>query len=216
VARGLFLGKVAPLTFLGAYGIARSLSDPIGALVVRLCNYIVFPIFASTSDIARDDLRRQAVSMRMKSLMLGALALSLFAAVADLPVKILFDQRYQATAWMLPILAIGLWFSIICSINETTLLGFGKPHYSAFANALKFCYLLVALPLGFIHHGPLGAVMAVAVSDISRYGPSLFGQIRERFSFGIQDLCLTLILFELILDPSLGMAALGGGVWEVF
>jgi O-antigen/teichoic acid export membrane protein len=194
----LFLGKVAPLALLGAYGIARSLSDPIGALVVRLGNYIVFPIFASSSDISRDDLRTQVVSLRMKSLTLAALGLSLFAAVADLPVKILFDQRYQATAWMLPLLAIGLWFSIICSINETTLLGFGKAHYSAIANSLKLGYLLIALPLGFMQYGALGAVMVIAVSDASRYGPILVGQIRERFSFGIQDFSITLILFALI------------------
>ena len=38
----LFLGMAAPLALLGVYGIARSLSDPIGALVVRLCSYVFF------------------------------------------------------------------------------------------------------------------------------------------------------------------------------
>jgi O-antigen/teichoic acid export membrane protein len=194
----LFLGKAAPLALLGVYGMARSLSDPIGALVTRLCNYIVFPVFALRSDAPRDHLRRQLASMRMKFLMLAALGLSLFAALADLPVKILYDQRYQAAAWMLPLMTIGLWFSIICSINETTLLGFGKPQYSAFANSLKFVYLVIALPIGFAAYGALGAVVVVAVSDVSRYVPILVGQIRERFSFGIQDLSATVIVFVLI------------------
>ena len=43
----LFLGKAAPLAILGVYGIARSLSDPIGALVVRICSYVVFPVMAA-------------------------------------------------------------------------------------------------------------------------------------------------------------------------
>jgi O-antigen/teichoic acid export membrane protein len=194
----LFLGKAAPLALLGVYGVARSLSDPIGALVARICNYVVFPVFASNSATARDSLRRQVASMRTKSLVLVALGLSLFVTVADLPVKMLYDQRYQAAGWMLPLMTIGLWFSIICSVNETTLLGFGKPHYSAIANGLKFSYLLIALPVGFMEFGVLGAVVAVAVGDVSRYGPILFGQIRERFSFRVQDFSLTLMFLALV------------------
>jgi O-antigen/teichoic acid export membrane protein len=194
----LFLGKASPLAFLGVYGIARGLSEPIGALVGRLCSYIVFPVLASNSGTARDDLRRRVVSIRMQSLILAAVGVSLFATVADLPVKMLYDQRYQAAAWMLPLLTIGLWFSIICSINETTLLGFGKPQYGAIANILKFVYLLTALPLSFMEYGGLGAVVVVAVSDLSRYLPILVGQIRERFSFGLQDLFVTLLMFAMI------------------
>ena len=130
--------------------------------------------------------------------MLAVLGLSLFTVVADLPVKILYDQRYQEAAWMLPILTIGLWASILCNINETTLVGFGKPQYSAIANSIKLAYLVVALPLSFANYGVLGAVVVVAASDVPRYFPILIGQIRERFSFGFQDLCFTVIMFVLI------------------
>jgi O-antigen/teichoic acid export membrane protein len=118
--------------------------------------------------------------------------------VADLPVKILYDQRYQEAAWMLPIMTIGLWASILCNINETTLVSFGKPQYSAIANSIKLAYLVVALPLSFTNYGVLGAVVVVAASDVLRYLPILIGQIRERFSFGFQDLCFTVIMFMLI------------------
>ena len=80
---------------LGVYGIARSLSDPIGALVVRLCSYVVFPVMAAKSGMERASLRMEVASTRMKLLLLAALGLSLFTAMADLPVKILYDERYQ-------------------------------------------------------------------------------------------------------------------------
>ena len=194
----LFLGMAAPLALLGVYGIARSLSDPIGALVVRLCSYVLFPILASKSETSRDHLRGRVLPVRLRALMLAVLGLSLFTIVADLPVKILYDQRYQEAAWMLPVLTIGLWASILCNINETTLVGFGKPQYSAIANSIKLAYLVVALPLSFANYGVLGAVVVVAASDVPRYLPILIGQIRERFSFGFQDLCFTVIMFVLI------------------
>ena len=194
----LFLGMAAPLALLGVYGIARSLSDPIGALVVRLCSYVLFPILASKSETSRDHLRGRVLPVRLRALIPAVLGLSLFTIVADLPVKILYDQRYQEAAWMLPIMTIGLWASILCNINETTLVGFGKPQYSAIANSIKLAYLVVALPLSFANYGVLGAVVVVAASDVPRYFPILIGQIRERFSFGFQDLCFTVIMFVLI------------------
>jgi O-antigen/teichoic acid export membrane protein len=194
----LFLGKAAPLALLGVYGIARALSDPIGVLVARLCYYVIFPVLASNFDTAREQLRRQVASVRMKSLILASIGLSLAVAVADVPVKILYDERYHAAEWMLPLMIIGLWASIICNINETPLLSFGKPHYIAIANSLKFIYLLIALPLAFKEYGALGAVVVVSGSDVPRYLPLLVGQIRERFSFGVQDLFVTLVMLALI------------------
>jgi O-antigen/teichoic acid export membrane protein len=197
----LFLGKNTPLELLGIYGIARSLSDMLVVLSQRIGGVVIFPLIAS-SDAARADLRGQLASIRMKFLLAAALGLSVFAATADVMIMILYDQRYHAAGWMLAVLIVGSWFSVICSINEAILLGLGKPSYGATANALKLGWLLVGLPVAFAAYGILGAVTVVAIADVSRYFPILFGQIRERFSFGVQDLITTLVVFGLI------------GLWE--
>ena len=198
----LYLGKSAPLELLGIYGIARTLSDLLSALIFRLASFVVFPLIASSSDTPRDELHGQLASIRLVLLLVAALGLSLFAAVADLLIEILYDQRYHAAGWMLPLLIIGAWFSILCSLNESTLLGFGKPLYGTVANSLKFIYLLIGLPLGYTAYGILGAVAVVAVGDLCRYAPIFVGQVRERFSYGMQDLFATLILLGLV------------GIWE--
>jgi O-antigen/teichoic acid export membrane protein len=198
----LYLGKVAPLGLLGVYGIARSLSDLTSGVVLRLGNFVVFPLVASFSHMPRAQLRGQLASIRLKFLLVAAFGLSLFAATADLLVGILYDQRYQAAGWMISVLILGVWFSIMCSLNESMLLGFGRPLYGAAANILKFGWLLIGLPLGFVQYGVLGAVMVVAVSDLCRYVPILIGQTREHCSFGVQDLLVTLIMVGLI------------GLWE--
>ncbi len=194
----LYLAKVVPLQILGVYGIARSISELLGAVVQRLGNYILFPLIASHSQTPRDDLRAQLAPIRTKFMLVAAVGFSLFTATADLPIKLLYDERYQAAGWMLPILIIGSWFTILAFINESTLLGLGKPSYSAVSNAVKFVFLLIGMPLFTKFYGVLGGVMVVAFADLFRYVPILVGQRRERFAFGMQDLLSTSAVYLMI------------------
>ena len=191
----LYLAKAAPLAMLGIYGIARGISDMMISLVVRMCNLMVFPYVASSSHTSPAQLHRKLGPTRLKLLLLTALGLSAFAAIADLPVKIVYDARYHAAAGMLPFTTLGVWFSAICSINELVLLGLGKPQYSAMGNGFKLAWMLAGLPLGYAWHGFYGVILVVAASDIFRYMPILFGQIRTRFLFAWQDLLGTVFMF---------------------
>jgi O-antigen/teichoic acid export membrane protein len=141
----------------------------------------------------------QLNSIRAKFLLVAAIGLSLFVTTADLPIKFLYDQRYQAASWMLPVLIMGSWFSILAVINESTLLGLGKPSYSAISNGFKFAFIFIGMPLGIKLYGLLGGVIAIALADLFRYIPIFVGQKRERFSFGMQDVFLTLTLILLII-----------------
>jgi O-antigen/teichoic acid export membrane protein len=194
----LYLAKVVPLQLLGIYGIARSISDLQGAVVVHLGNNVVFPFIASHGNIPRESLRQQLRSIRWKFLSLAAFGCSLFIATADLAIRLLYDQRYHAASWMLPILLIGAWFSTIASINESTLLGLGRPSYSAAANTVRFILLALVLPLGLKFSGLIGGIVTLALIEVCRYFPIFMGQIRERFSFGKQDLKITVGMFILL------------------
>jgi O-antigen/teichoic acid export membrane protein len=194
----LYLAKVIPLELLGVYGISRAISELLGLLVMRVGSNVLFPFIASHSQIPRDGLRRELAPIRERFLLPAVFGFSVFAATADLAVRLLYDERYQAAAWMLPVLIIGSWFSIVANINESTLLGLGRPIYGAVSNGAKFAFLLIGLPLGVHLYGPFGGVMAVALADLCRYLPILVGQKRERFSFARQDLFNTLAVFSLI------------------
>jgi O-antigen/teichoic acid export membrane protein len=185
----LYLAKAISLGLLGVFGIARSISELLSNFVGQLGNNVIFPIVASHSHIA---------SIRGRFMFAACFGISLLAATADLVIRLLYDQRYQAAGWMLPVLIVGAWFAIMASINESTLLGIGKPQYSSLASSVKFGFLLVGLPWSVARHGILGGVMVVAISDLWRYVPLLIGQVRERFSFGRQDALATLGLFGLI------------------
>src|SRR4029077_15389323 len=49
----LYLPRIFPLALLGVYGIARSLSELLGVLTMRLGNIVLFPFIASHSQLPR-------------------------------------------------------------------------------------------------------------------------------------------------------------------
>jgi O-antigen/teichoic acid export membrane protein len=194
----LYLGKVVPIELLGVYGIARGISDLSGNLTMRLGSVVLFPFVASHAQTPRADLHNQLAPLRAKFLLVAALGFALFVASADFAIKILYDQRYQAASWILPLLVMGSWFSVLAYVNESIVLGLGKPSYGAASNGTKLAFLAVGLPVMVGFFGLLGGVAVVALADLARYFPILIGQRREQFSFGMQDLLLTLAVLVIV------------------
>lgn len=194
----LYLAKIVTLETLGVYGIARSLSELLGMLTSRVGTGVLFPFIASYSEMPRADLRQQLLSIRTKFLLLAAFGFSVFVATADLAIDLLYDHRYQAAGWMLEILLLGSWFSMLAGLNESKLLGLGKPSYSAVSNGTKFGFLLIGLPIAFKLSGLPGCVIVIALADVARYSALVVGQLKERFSFAAQDLLITIGVIALI------------------
>jgi O-antigen/teichoic acid export membrane protein len=195
----LYFAKVIPLNLLGVYGIARAMSELFSAVVLQLGNSVIFPFVAAHSHVPRAELQSQVAPSRMRFLLIAGFGLSLFASNADLVIRMLYDQRYRDAGWMLPILVIGAWFSTLANINESTLLGIGRPSYGALANAGKFAFLVVGIVWGVAWYGVFGGVIVVALGDLCRYFPILAGQRREQLSFATQDALATLAVFGQIL-----------------
>jgi O-antigen/teichoic acid export membrane protein len=191
----LYLPKVIPLDLLGVYGIASSISGLLSTLVMQLGQDVLFPFITAHSHVPRPELRAAVAVSRAKFLLVAALCFSFFVATADLGVRVLYDARYQAATWMLPVLFVGSWFSMIAHLNESKLLGLGAPFYNAFGNIFKFLFMLIGLPLSVQSYGLLGGITVIALADLSRYIPSFFGLRREQFSFGKQDVIFTLAVF---------------------
>ena len=208
----LYLGKAGTFALLGVYGIARALSQQVVALVTRLNATFVFPIIASSNEHHRDELRKKVAPIRAIFLLVTAAALSFIAVASDLLVAALYDQRYQAAGWMLPIFIVGAWFSILSNVNESILLGLGKPSYGAIASCVKFGWILIGVPFGYQQYGALGVVVVVAISDNFRYIPILVGQVRERLSFASQDLFITAAAIGMVLIWALLRWTIGFGI----
>jgi O-antigen/teichoic acid export membrane protein len=170
----------------------------VGITANHLGNSVIFPFIASHADRPRETLRRELIVTRGKFLVLVALGCSLFIATADLGIRVLYDQRYFAAAWMVPVLTLGAWFSMLAMTNESTLLGLGAPSYTAVANGVRFLLLVVGIPLSLKFVGFRAAVVTLVLVEVCRYAPIYIGQRRQRFSFAAQDAAITFAMFAMI------------------
>jgi O-antigen/teichoic acid export membrane protein len=194
----LFIARSLPFQILGIYGVARSLADVFSLLIARIGGLVIFPMVAAAGH-SKEILREKLSQSRTSMLMGLAVAISLFVSSSDLVVLLLYDDRYKAAALMLPVLAVGVWFSALCTLSESVLLGMGRPSYGAIANVIKFVWLLIGLPLAIAFYGVAGAVGVMAASEFVRYLPLLHSQKVEQISFLKQDILITIAMFAMVI-----------------
>jgi O-antigen/teichoic acid export membrane protein len=116
----------------------------------------------------------------------------------DLIVHLLYKPAYAAAAWMVPILALGLWQTLLYMTTSPVLLSLGKSKYNAVGNAAWCLTMIVAIPLSFHLWGLKGIVCAVAAGDFPLYCVFLFGAIREGIRPQKQDLEMTAVFLAML------------------
>ncbi|MFM7424208.1 MAG: oligosaccharide flippase family protein [Elainella sp.] len=205
----LLLGKLLSLELLGVYGIALMLSDVPRQVTLALSMRIVLPAASKLADLPRPDLRRLILQHRQKLLLALTLLMALLISGGDLLVLALYDDRYRDAAWMLPILAIGIWPRLLCSTIDSSLIAIGKAQYTTFGNFSRLVFTVVGIWTGFNWFGVVGAVVAVALNDLLYYTCVNIGLQREGISCLRQDIKMTLLLLLGLATVWLGRAALG-------
>ncbi len=187
----LILGKKIPLAELGVYGIAFSLSDVPRSIINAFSYKVGYPFVAKMIGLPREEFREQFLRYRAYTLMVGGVLLSLMVNWGGLLVLKLYKPAYHDAAWMVPILALGLWHTLLYMTTGPVLFSLGKSKYNAVGNAAYCIAILVGIPLAFHYYGLLGAVIAVAAGDIPLYVVTQFGAVRERVGPLRQDGLLT-------------------------
>ncbi len=204
----LFLGKSISLELLGVYGVSRSMADVLTSLVNRIGSLIIFPAVAA-AELSGAALRAKLASARLPLLLGTAAFLGVFFAFSDTVIQLLYDPRYRAAAFMLPIAILGVWFAILATIAEGVLLGIKQPGAAAVGNGAKLAWLAIALPIGFAGGGLVAALFVITAADAVRYLPLWWAQRRVDLSFGRQDVLLTLFLLLVAVAARAAATALG-------
>ena len=194
----LILGKLFSLTLLGIYTVAFTFAELPRHILNRVNGKVMFPIIAQQIDLPRAELRAKLLQKRSLLVIALALVLALMISFGDWIILFLYDDRYRAGAWMLPILAAGLWLPTLALTIDPVLYALGKPQLIAIGNFAKFAYMLICIPLGFYTLGILGAVIVVAANDLPYYLAVSYGVWRENLSGFRQDLGSTLLLLGVV------------------
>ncbi|MGL5083040.1 MAG: oligosaccharide flippase family protein [Microcoleaceae cyanobacterium] len=207
----LILGKLLSLEMLGIYTIAFTFADLPRQIIHQINRRVMFPVISRYIDLDRKSLRAKILKKR-RFLLLGLiLVIAFLAGFGDFLVLGLYDDRYQDAAWMLPILALGLWPLLLALTIDRALYAIGNPQFVAFGHFLKFLYMVVLLPTGFNVFGVLGAVLVIAFNDLPSYVMVNIGLVRENLSGIKQDLQATVVLIGMLAVVLGGRYALGLG-----
>jgi O-antigen/teichoic acid export membrane protein len=207
----LILGKLISIEALGVYGIAFALSDMPRQIIAMFCNSVGYPFIARFAQQPRHEYRRIFLKYRLPVLAVGGLGLVLVVCTGDQVVLHLYDHRYRAAAWMVGVLAVGLWHTMLYSTLSPAILALSKAHYNAGANLAYCISLFTLIPLGFHFFGMLGAVAAVAGGDLPVYFVVQYAAHRERVGTLLQDALMTAAFVMTLAGALVLRAALGFG-----
>lgn len=208
----LILGKLISLEMLGIYSIAFALADMPRQVILAISSRVIFPAVSKLADLPRETFRAKVLQNRKPILVTLAVGLTVLISFGDLLILVLYDRRYTQAAWMMPILALGIWHTVLYSTMSPSLLALGKSIYNAQGFLLAFLTISIGLPLGFSLMGMLGSVIVIAFYDLPVYGVIMYGLWREGLICIEQDIKATTLFFGLITVVLLGRFLLGWGL----
>lgn len=194
----LILGKLFSLEMLGVYTIAFTLSDLPRQVVLAVSNKVIFPAVSRLAHLPRPEFRMRLLNSRNRILLMLAIGLAFLASFGDLVILVLYDDRYDQAAWMMPLLALGVWPNMLSQTIDPSLFAIGKPSYVALGNLFRFIFNLVGIPLGYSLFGIPGAIIFVVLNDVPFYGAIAFGLAREGLSCLSQDVKATLLFVGML------------------
>ncbi|BAZ08397.1 polysaccharide biosynthesis protein [Calothrix sp. NIES-4071] len=194
----LVLGKILSFEMLGIYTVAYTLASIPKEVIRQLSQKVIFPAVSEQAHLPRHSLRAKIIHQRRLILIGCAIALAALVTVGDMIVGTLYDQRYAAACWMMPILCCGIWFSLLFYTISPALLGIGKPLYSAQSNFARFGVITFGVPLAHASFGTLGAILVIALSDLPLYIVNLYGLWQEKLTCFIQDIQTTVLFIGIL------------------
>jgi len=187
----LILGKLISFSLLGVYGIAYTVSDVPRQVINAFSQKVGYPFIAKKAHLPLAEFGRIFLRYRFRVLLAGAAMLCLMVYLGGFLVSKMYDSRYHEATWMVPILGLGLWHTLLYSTTMPALLTLGKSKYQAVGNACYCIAVVLAIPISFHFFGMFGAVVAVAAGDLPFYIVLVAGASREGVSTWRQDLQAT-------------------------
>lgn len=190
----LILGKLVTFATLGVYGIAFTFADIPRQVIQQFSYRVGLPFIAKMAHLPLPEYRQNCLKYRFYVLAAGAFILALVVSAGGPLILRLYDHRYSDAGWMVPILALGLWHTLLYATIGDILFALGKSKYNAIGTACYCVTMFVTLPIAFHFFGLRGAVASVAAGDFPFYLVLAFGVAKEKVSVWKQD-ALTTAMF---------------------
>ena len=187
----LILGRLITFTELGVYGMAFTFADIPRQVIQQFSYRVGLPFIAKMAHLPRQEFRAKCLHYRFYVLVGGAFILSTVINAGGPILLHIYDKRYADAGWIVPILALGLWHTLLYSTTGDILIALGNARYNAVGTASYAVTMFILIPLGFHLHGLLGAVIGIAAGDFPFYLVLTYGAQREKVGTWRQDVLAT-------------------------
>lgn len=201
----LLFGNLLTFTELGVYSIAFTFADIPRQIIQQFSYRVGLPFISKMNHLPLREFHAQCLKYRFYVLCGGALILSTVINAGGPILLHIYDKRWADAAWIVPVLALGLWHTLLYTTSGDILISLGNSRYNAAGSASYAVTMFALIPLGY-HLGPmmggfwplaarhghlLGGVMGVAAGDFPFYLVITYGLQREKLSVWRQDLLAT-------------------------
>jgi O-antigen/teichoic acid export membrane protein len=219
----LILGGFS-IEILGVYGVAYAFSDVPRQVLGAISSQVLFPAFSKLSELPRDEFRTRILKNRLPMLLSMGVGLAFLVCFGDVVIaglkdasgnvlfRGLYNDKYKDAAWMLPVLALGMWPRMLTQTIDSVFYALGRPQAPTFGYMSKFIFMLVCMPLGLKIWGLPGALLVIMLNDVPYYIAIGFGLQKERLTTIWQDCQVTAAFLLAVLVLGAGRWALGYGV----
>jgi O-antigen/teichoic acid export membrane protein len=194
----LILADRVSFAVLGVYSIAFTFADIPRQVIQQFSYRVGLPFIAKLSHLPVAEFGAKVLKYRFYVLVAGAAILSTVVNAGGPILLHFYDHRYAAAGWIVPVLALGLWHTLLYSTTADILYALRKSKYNAIGTASYCVTMFTLIPLGFYLHGLLGAVIAVAAGDFPFYVVLTYGVQKQKVSVWRQDALTTGIFLVLL------------------
>lgn len=189
----LILGRLLTMAAFGVYSVAATFAMMPTEIATKLLLTVAFPVYSRARGQGLD-LPKIFARTRTIALSAGGSAAVGLASLGSALIEILYDSRYHDAGWILQVLAVGAWFQILESKNNSLLLALGKANWLAFANIGKLLGMAIFLPIGFRRFDLAGAVAGLVLAETMKYAITALAVTRQGFRTVAADAAFTAYL----------------------
>ncbi|MDX1914640.1 MAG: oligosaccharide flippase family protein [Methylophilus sp.] len=189
----LILGGLVDAKLVGYYAIAGLLVGAIGQLITSVIHSVGFPALSETYRDNPQKLKSVFYKLRLPFDLFLIFSCGFIYSAAHAIVAIIYDSRYESVAWILQIMAVGL-FELRYRMAGECFMAMGKPKLQTSLIFVDLVFLYSTSILAYKFFGFTGIIWAVTCSALSTIPLNLY-YLRK---FGLLDWRRELIVLPMI------------------
>ncbi len=181
----LILAKFVTMSELGLFSMGVTLAKVVEQVFNQINNRVVMPTYSQIKHLSNLEIRSRVKKIRLALMAVFLPPLWILVVFAQQIVGLLFDARYQGTAWVLQLFAV-TFIPVIVSGIDKFYLALGDTQILAKVTLIKAISYFVCLFVGWLVDGGHGMIYGIAINNALLYFVDTY--IQHQYEIWLPDL----------------------------